>query len=135
MCIHCKFLCAWCFAAPQFPPALFALPFDSTSIVVVVALIPPLPDESGDFLGVNITYNSSSTQLSVFAENTSFTLTNLEPFTLYTIQAAIVSSGGQGPAGIITTMTDAGREYTDPCTCMSSVVSPVIPVVVLSVVT
>lgn len=72
-----------------------------------------LPPASGMFTGYNISYNSSSMQTSVLTPNTLNILGELQPFTLYTIRVATVSTGGQGPSQTITVMTKPGGECSD----------------------
>ena len=110
------------YIAPPTPPDLSLFGLAGPYSVVVGIFVPDLPPESGEFIGFNISYNSSSTQMSLLTPNTSIVLTDLQPYTLYTFRVATVSTGGQGPwSPTYTVFTESGGECFDGLTCMSSV--------------
>ena len=100
--------------APSVLPEVNAVAFGSFTIIVTIFSF-SLPMEYGEFVGYNISYNSSTTQVSVLSPNTSYYLRDLQPSTLYTVQVAIVSTTGQGPAQATNVMTEpAGVRFDRP---------------------
>ena len=106
--------------APSVLPEVNAVAFGS-SIIIVTIFSFSLPMEYGEFVGYNISYNSSTTQMSVLTPNTSYYLRDLQPSTLYTVQVAIVSTTGQGPAQVTNVMTEPRGVGFDRPSSMPSV--------------